>query len=58
MTVPLRIMLTADQKQLVDRAAQTEQLETAAWARPLLLQAAQAVIDRAQMLNTRRTKPK
>jgi uncharacterized protein (DUF1778 family) len=58
MTAPLRIMLTADQKDLIERAAQTKQLEVAAWARPILLQAAQEVISKAEMLGTRRTKQK
>lgn len=41
MNVPLRIMLTAEQKALLDEAASVAQSELSAWARPLLLQAAQ-----------------
>lgn len=41
MNVPLRIMLTAEQKAMIEEAARLDQSEVAAWARPLLLQAAQ-----------------
>jgi hypothetical protein len=41
MNVPLRIMLTAEQKAMIEEAARLDQSEIAAWARPLLLQAAQ-----------------
>jgi hypothetical protein len=41
MNVPLRIMLTAEQKAILDEAASTAQSELSAWARPILLQAAQ-----------------
>ena len=41
MNVPLRIMLTAEQKAIIEEAARLDQAEVAAWARPLLLQAAQ-----------------
>lgn len=40
MNRPLRIMLTADQDELIRRAAELEGLDMTAWARPLLLQAA------------------
>jgi hypothetical protein len=39
--IPLRIMLTADQKALIEAAARLEQLDMTAWARPVLLQAAE-----------------
>jgi hypothetical protein len=37
----LRIPLTADQKKLIDQAAQFDLSDTAPWARALLLRAAQ-----------------
>jgi hypothetical protein len=40
MTIPLRIMLTADQKNLIGEAARLEGVDMTAWARPILLQAA------------------
>lgn len=40
MNIPLRIMLTADQRELIERAAVTEGLDMTAWARPILLTAA------------------
>jgi hypothetical protein len=44
--VDLRIPVTADQKALVNKAAALERIDMAAWARPLLLQAARDAIDR------------
>lgn len=41
MTIPLRIMLTADQRELIERAAKQEGVDMTAWARPILLRAAQ-----------------
>lgn len=38
--VDLRIPVTAEQKELIVRAAQLEGADMAAWARPILLQAA------------------
>jgi uncharacterized protein (DUF1778 family) len=46
MDVPLRIMLTADQKRLVDDAAKRIQSDVAAWLRPILLRAAEDVLAR------------
>lgn len=40
--VDLRIPVTADQKELVAEAAKREGMDMAAWARPILLAAAQA----------------
>jgi hypothetical protein len=40
----LRIPMTASQKQLIKSAAETENTDMAAWARPLLIQAAEAVV--------------
>lgn len=42
MNIPLRIMLTAGQRELIGRAAEVEGLDMTAWARPILLQAARA----------------
>jgi hypothetical protein len=38
----MRITLTVDQKELIERAARSEGLDMAAWARPILLRAARA----------------
>jgi uncharacterized protein (DUF1778 family) len=40
-TIPLRIMLTAEQRQLIEEAATADGMDLTAWARPILLQAAQ-----------------
>lgn len=40
MTIPLRIMLTADQRKLIERAAKSAGADMTAWARPVLLEAA------------------
>jgi len=40
MNIPLRIMLTAEQRALIERAAATEGMDMTAWARPILIQAA------------------
>jgi uncharacterized protein (DUF1778 family) len=47
MNVPLRIMLTAEQKALIQRAADIDQSEMTAWARPILLEAARRKIAKA-----------
>jgi uncharacterized protein (DUF1778 family) len=47
MNIPLRIMLTADQRELIERAAQLEGLDMTAWARPILLASAQERVARA-----------
>jgi uncharacterized protein (DUF1778 family) len=41
MTVPVKIMVTEEQKTLLDEAANSAMLDFSAWARPVLLQAAQ-----------------
>jgi uncharacterized protein (DUF1778 family) len=46
MNVPLRIMLTAEQKRLIDHAASLEGSDVAAWLRPLLIRAARDRIER------------
>jgi hypothetical protein len=38
----MRITLTAEQKQLIERAAKSAGVDMAAWARPILVQAAKA----------------
>ncbi len=40
----MRITLTADQKELIERAAKSAGLDMAAWARPILVQAAKALV--------------
>ena len=46
MDVPLRIMLTATQKALIEEAARMSGDDVAAWARPILLRAAKAGVRR------------
>jgi uncharacterized protein (DUF1778 family) len=46
MNIPLRIMLTADQKNLIEEAAKLDGLDMTAWARPLLLKAAERAVAR------------
>jgi hypothetical protein len=58
MSAPLRIMLTPAQKNLIDQAAQLGQMETASWARPILLQAAQEAIAKAQPALSRKARRK
>jgi uncharacterized protein (DUF1778 family) len=48
MNVPLRIMLTAEQKAMIERAAKLDQMDMTAWVRPVLLQAAEERIARAK----------
>ncbi|MDE2098101.1 MAG: hypothetical protein KGL39_12680 [Patescibacteria group bacterium] len=44
--VDLRIPVTAEQKALIAEAVRLESVDMASWARPVLLQAAQDVLDR------------
>jgi len=46
MNIPLRIMLTLDQRELIEQAAKTDGMDMTAWARPILLQAARARVER------------
>lgn len=46
MNVPVRIMVTAEQKALLDEATALEGGELSAWARPVLLDAARKRVDR------------
>jgi hypothetical protein len=48
MNVAVRIMVTADQKKLLDEATAIEGGELSAWARPLLLDAAKKRIAKAE----------
>jgi|GEM_PF-2701622 len=48
MNIPLRIMLTADQKELIEAAAKAEGLDMTAWARPILLQAARSAAEKTR----------
>jgi len=45
MSAKLVIMMTEEQKALMDKAAKIEVEDTSSWARPILAQAAQDVID-------------
>jgi hypothetical protein len=49
MNVPLRVMLTAEQKALIEEAARLDQQDMTAWARPILLQAARERVARAEV---------
>jgi hypothetical protein len=40
MNIPLRIMLSGEQREVIERAALIEGLDMTAWARPILLEAA------------------
>jgi uncharacterized protein (DUF1778 family) len=44
MNIPLRIMLTQDQRELIEKAAEATGGDMAAWARPILIRAAEAEI--------------
>jgi uncharacterized protein (DUF1778 family) len=48
MRVPLRIMLTADQKELIEQAAKLEGVDMTAWVRPILLQLAKERIGKGK----------
>ena len=49
MNVPLRILLTAEQKRLIEEAANLDQVDMSEWARRLLLKAAsQRIADAAK----------
>jgi uncharacterized protein (DUF1778 family) len=43
--IPLRIMLTADQRELIEQAATSEGMDMTAWARPILIQAARQRVE-------------
>jgi hypothetical protein len=44
----LRIPLTGDQKELIAEVARLEGIDMAAWARPILIAAAKAIVSRAK----------
>ena len=48
MNLPLRILLTAEQKALIEEAARLNQSDVAAWARPILLDEARSMIAKSQ----------
>jgi hypothetical protein len=52
LNVPLRIMLTSEQKALIEEAARLNQIDVATWARPILLEAARSRI--AESANKRK----
>ncbi len=45
MDVPLRIMLTSSQNELIRQAAQLESMDISPWARGILLKAARALME-------------
>ena len=47
LTIPLRIMLTAEQRELIERAASASGSDMTAWARPILLAAAKRELAKA-----------
>lgn len=55
MNIPLRIMLTADQKRVIEEAAKLDGLDMTAWARPILIRLAQQKIE-AESKVLRKTK--
>ena len=46
MDYDLRIPVTADQKRLIAQAAESDELDMAAWARPILIRAAERKLSR------------
>jgi hypothetical protein len=48
MDVPLRIMLTAEQSQLIREVAKEQGIDVSAWARPILLEAARDGTERGK----------
>lgn len=54
MIVPLRIMLTGEQRDLVGKAAAAYGGDVSAWARPILLRAAEAALAKATKARHRR----
>lgn len=54
MNVPLRIMLTSDQKDMIARAAESEGLEVSAWARNLMIQAARSSLGEKSAIDRKR----
>lgn len=53
MNIPLRIMLTSDQREIIEQAAVSEGLDMTGWARPILLEAAKRALARARHANGR-----
>lgn len=56
LNVPLRILLTSEQKAIIDEAARINQSDVATWARPILLAAARALIAEAETAKKQRKK--
>ena len=53
LTIPLRIMLTAEQRELIERAASASGSDMTAWARPILLTAARRDLGTAKSVKER-----
>jgi len=58
MDVDLRIPVTTEQRDLVRQAAVLLESDMAGWLRPLLLKAAQEVVDKHQAAKGRKTRRK
>ena len=54
MNVALRIMLTAEQSQLIREAARRQGIDVSAWARPILLQAANEKVGQSEFVKRQR----
>ena len=52
---PLKIMLTAEQKRMIEGAAKADGLDVTSWARPILLAAAKPKNLKAGTARTRRS---
>lgn len=48
LTIPLRIMLTAEQRELIESAASASGSDMTAWARPILLAAARRELGKVK----------
>jgi uncharacterized protein (DUF1778 family) len=48
MDVDLRVPVTADQKTMIYEAAKADQLDVAAWVRPILLDAARSRLEKVK----------
>jgi hypothetical protein len=55
LNIPLRIMLTADQREIIERAALSEGLDMTAWARPILLDAAKRRLNTMKRVEVARS---
>jgi uncharacterized protein (DUF1778 family) len=54
LNVPLRILLTVEQKSLIEEAARLDSTDMASWARPILLEAARTRISETEKAKRKR----